>query len=957
MKRRLITGSGITRDLSKKTFHSHLKNLSNGRVMAKTSEMAVTPELSLADFAMGRRLGAGAFGEVHVARRKRDGKDLVIKRIAILGCSRREQFDALNEVKLMASLEHPHVVTYLGSFVEAQKLHIVMEHCAGGDLKRLIDARNGVHLPEREAWQYLLQASAGVSYLHACRVLHRDLKSSNLFLKNGVLKIGDLGVSKLLDSSTQLATTMVGTPYYLSPELCENARYDAKSDIWALGVVGYELLALAYPFTANNQAALILRILRGGYAPLPENRYSVGLRGVVDACLQPQPALRPTAAQILELPAAKRHRTAVLSHLAAPITQHPSPTTLPTAQAPAVATAAEAPAPAPPRPSAAMAAPTSLSAARSLDECGGIDEDFGKDDAALTGRFPGRFPSWPPAASAAVAQAVAVADVEADDGSLSSTEFTPRSHGSLSSTEYGSESGEDDLPERVEGPSAAIHSRNANDEEDEDHRRMIAFMAAAVNGPKGDARSPGRSPAARPSPAGRAAAYAVKELARKELRRAGAPPRHVHELEPELDAPGAKEFVGVPKDLMTRAISRQALGTAHAMAALGGASRQLEPVGAQKGGSGGHGAGCTRAAAPQNKVGGTRVEAAAGSAPAGAVVSASVVRSPPGAVASAGAVAVASAGAVVGSGARYAAAAAAVSGNRNRVRGRFNGPPDVGLSAARLGIHDALRKAEERRQREEERRAAASAAAAAAEAARLASEEASREAVLRSRQLRAEHSARVQAAMAEQASAASAAAARRGGARPPTAARPGLSSRPGLSRLHALESEASRRQPQDETDEAHRRQPELCEDEATGLAGMAEADATGAPVGQSAVSGRPPPPPVTTPVTIRPSSAVASARPFAASSPWLPLPADETDETDEAHRLPLPGIINEEDEYEEDGDGGVEDDEEDGGVEDEKLDLNEAEEAMMGGAVLLDVDAEDEPQDDDDVQEQEMMRG
>ena len=183
--------------------------------MAKTSEMAVTPELSLADFAMGRRLGAGAFGEVHVARRKRDGKDLVIKRIPILGCSRREQFDALNEVKLMASLEHPHVVTYLGSFVEAQKLHIVMEHCAGGDLKRLIDARNGVHLPEREAWQYLLQASAGVAYLHACRVLHRDLKSSNLFLKNGVLKIGDLGVSKLLDSSTQLATTMVGTPFFI----------------------------------------------------------------------------------------------------------------------------------------------------------------------------------------------------------------------------------------------------------------------------------------------------------------------------------------------------------------------------------------------------------------------------------------------------------------------------------------------------------------------------------------------------------------------------------------------------------------------------------------------------------------------------------------------------------------------------------------------------------------------
>jgi hypothetical protein len=185
--------------------------------------------------------------------------------------------------------------------------------------------------------------------------------------------------------------------------------------------------------------------------------------------------------------------------------------------------------------------------------------------------------------------------------------------------------------------------------------------------------------------------------------------------------------------------------------------------------------------------------------------------------------------------------------------------------------------------------------------------------------------------MAEQASAASAAsaaAARRGGARPPTAARPGL------SRLHALESEAYRRQPMDETDEAHCRQPELLEDEATGAAGMAEAtglaemaeaDATGAAAGQSTVSGRrrgPPPPPV----TILP----ASAGTFAASSPWLPIP----------------GIAHEEDEYDEDGDGGVEDDEDDGDLEDEKLDLNDA---TLGEAVLLDDDAEDEPQDDDEM--------
>ena len=671
-------------------------------------------------------------------------------------------------------------------------------------------------------------------------MLHRDLKSSNLFLKDGVLKIGDLGVSKLLDSSTQLATTMVGTPYYLSPELCENARYDAKSDIWALGVVGYELLALAYPFTANNQAALILRILRGGYAPLPESRYSVDLRGVVDACLQPQPALRPTAAQILELPAAKRHRTAVLSDLASPIAAQSSPppatqhAALPTAQAPTVATAAEAPAPAPPLPSAAVAAPTSLSAARSLDECGGIDEDFGEDDAALTGRFP----SWPPAASAAVAQALAVADVEADDGSLSSTE-------------YGSETGEDDLPEREEGPSVAIHCGNANDEENDDHRRMLAFMAEVVNGPKGEARSPGRSPAARPSPAGRAAAYAVKEMARKELRRSGASPRHAR----ELDAPGAKELVGLAKDL-----SRQAPGTAHSMAALGGASRQSAPVGAGGGGGGGGSGGvrCARAlaTAPPNKVGGIRVEVAAGSAPAGAAA----VRSPPGAVASAGAVTVASMGAVASAGAVTVASSGAVVGSGGTVCGGGGGGLRQSESRARQvqwapGCGTLRCTAGDSRRVAQGRGAALKGGGAPSSDVRGRGGGGGRSfgirggqsrAVLRSRQLRAEHSARVQAAMAEHASAASAAEARRGGARPPTAARPGL------SRLHALESEASRRQPMDETDEAHCRQPELLEDEATGAAGMAEAtglaemaevDVTGAAAGQSVVSEAPSWPP------------------------------------------------------------------------------------------------------------------
>ena len=118
--------------------------------------------------------------------------------------------------------------------------------------------------------------------------MHRDLKAKNIFLdKRGRVRIGDLGVARVLGSGS-LAATMVGTPYYLSPELCENKPYGVKSDVWALGCVLYELCTMTYPFDARNQAALILKIIRGKYVPIGTS-YSTGLREVIDLCLQKVP--------------------------------------------------------------------------------------------------------------------------------------------------------------------------------------------------------------------------------------------------------------------------------------------------------------------------------------------------------------------------------------------------------------------------------------------------------------------------------------------------------------------------------------------------------------------------------------------------------------------------------------------------------------------------------------------
>eukprot|EP00967_Tisochrysis_lutea_P127730 scaffold217639_cov18-Tisochrysis_lutea.AAC.1 len=141
-----------------------------------------------------------------------------------------------------------------------------MELCERGDLHSLLRARDGRLLSEPEVWRYYGEALRGLQHLHSLKILHRDIKSKNLFLSSRGVKVGDLGVARALGASTEFASTMVGTPYYLSPELCNGEDYNDRADVWALGVVLYELLTAGnLPFTANNQAALILAILRGSY--------------------------------------------------------------------------------------------------------------------------------------------------------------------------------------------------------------------------------------------------------------------------------------------------------------------------------------------------------------------------------------------------------------------------------------------------------------------------------------------------------------------------------------------------------------------------------------------------------------------------------------------------------------------------------------------------------------------
>jgi len=247
-----------------------------------------------------KNLGRGSQGSVILVRRKADGSKFVIKRIFVDDQSPEDREEVMNEIRVLAQLAHPNVVGYHGSFIEDGVLNVVMEYADNGSLFQYIQ-RSKQPLEEQDIIHIFTQLLMALDHLHDKKILHRDLKTKNIFItKKNQVKLGDFGLSKML-GTTSFAQSAVGTPYYLSPELCEGKRYNHKSDVWAIGCVLYELTTFKHAFDATNLPALVMAIVQGSYAPVPDT-YSAHLKGAVEMMLQKDPDARPGLKELLELP-------------------------------------------------------------------------------------------------------------------------------------------------------------------------------------------------------------------------------------------------------------------------------------------------------------------------------------------------------------------------------------------------------------------------------------------------------------------------------------------------------------------------------------------------------------------------------------------------------------------------------------------------------------------------------
>mmetsp|Transcript_42904 Transcript_42904/g.101869 ORF Transcript_42904/g.101869 Transcript_42904/m.101869 type:complete len:545 (+) Transcript_42904:334-1968(+) len=262
-------------------------------------------------------LAKGSFGVVRRVVDKDTGEAYAMKEVNLKGMNRADRQEAIDEARILASVNCGYITQHYDSFIENEKLYIVMELADKGSLRSLIKARNGKGLPEETVWKFFIQSLLAVNHLHGRKIIHRDIKSMNLFLsESDDIVLGDLGIARALGDDTHFCHTLLGTPYYLSPELCEDRPYNEKSDVWALGVVLYEMCMGAYPFTAVSEGALVKKILRGVYPPV--RGYSPQVVEVVKQCLTYDFRRRPDTNALLRLPAVQAKAAALRLPLRAP---------------------------------------------------------------------------------------------------------------------------------------------------------------------------------------------------------------------------------------------------------------------------------------------------------------------------------------------------------------------------------------------------------------------------------------------------------------------------------------------------------------------------------------------------------------------------------------------------------------------------------------------------------------
>lgn len=248
-------------------------------------------------------LGKGSFGKAILYENKLDKSKIVIKIMNLENRNEKLKEKIIQEGKILFKLHHQYIIKFEKFFYTTQKAYLFMEYAEGGNLREKLERikNNRTKFGEKRLITIFYQLCQAVKYCHDNKIIHRDLKASNIFFdKAKVVKLGDFGLSAILDENKKTVNSLVGTPIYMGPEVYMEVPYSYSCDIWSLGIILYELCFLENPFDHLFTSEQIYDYI------LKENifkeckKYSMETNNLMRKLLQKNPSRRPSIDEVVK---------------------------------------------------------------------------------------------------------------------------------------------------------------------------------------------------------------------------------------------------------------------------------------------------------------------------------------------------------------------------------------------------------------------------------------------------------------------------------------------------------------------------------------------------------------------------------------------------------------------------------------------------------------------------------
>ncbi|KAJ3387602.1 Protein kinase [Lobulomyces angularis] len=275
-----------------------MSTMTENQIMEKLKNV-VSKNDPLTLYAKIKKIGQGASGSVYVARDTQKGGMVAIKQMELSAQPRKELI--VNEILVMKESQHPNIVNYLDSFLVKGDLWVIMEYMEGGTLTDIIDNNT---MTESQISAICFETIKGLSHLHGRSIIHRDIKSDNVLMDaDGHVKITDFGFCAKLSNDRNKRATMVGTPYWMAPEVVKQKEYGAKVDVWSLGIMAIEMIEGEPPYLEEEPLKALYLIATNGTPTLKTpDKLSGVFKNFLGRCLEVDVTKRATSEELLQHP-------------------------------------------------------------------------------------------------------------------------------------------------------------------------------------------------------------------------------------------------------------------------------------------------------------------------------------------------------------------------------------------------------------------------------------------------------------------------------------------------------------------------------------------------------------------------------------------------------------------------------------------------------------------------------